>query len=72
MFTRLSYSKKYLKVIPVDLSKQQKLNPDPKSIQQISFTANLEQDGNTQITCITEETKETTLDFSKGTLRVFC
>ena len=40
-------------------------------MQQISFTANLEQDGNTQITCITEETKETTLDFSKKLYKYF-
>ena len=30
------------KLIPVDLCKQQALNADPKAVQQINFTANLE------------------------------
>ena len=32
--------KKYYKLIAIDLSKQQKLDADPKAIQQISFTGN--------------------------------
>ena len=35
------YFKKYYKLIALDLSKQQKLDADPKSIQQINFTGNL-------------------------------
>ena len=54
----------------IDLSKQQALDADPKAIQQISFTANLDLDGNTTIFFIIEETKETILDFSQGTAEV--
>ena len=32
------YFKKYYKLIAIDLSKQQKLDADPKKIQQINFT----------------------------------
>ena len=33
-------------MIPIDLSKPQTLDPDPKAIPQINFTANLDRDGN--------------------------
>ena len=33
-------------MIAIDLSKQQALDADPKAIPQISFTANLDRDGN--------------------------
>ena len=36
------YFKKYYKMMAVDLSKQQALDADPKVIQQINFTANLD------------------------------
>ena len=35
------YFKKYYKLIAIDLSIQQKLDADPKAIQQINFTENL-------------------------------
>ena len=35
-------SNKYYKMIAIDLSKQQALDVDPKAIQQINFTGNLE------------------------------
>ena len=41
-----TYLKNYYKMIAVDLSKQQALDADPKAIQQINFTANLNRDGN--------------------------
>ena len=56
-------------MIAVDLSKQQALDPDPRAIQQINFTANLDRAGNTRIYFILEEAKETTLDFSQGTVK---
>ena len=37
-----SYFKKYYKLIAIDLRKQEKLDADPKVIQQISFTGNLD------------------------------
>ena len=52
-------------MIVVDLSKQQALDADPKAIQQINFTANLDRAGNTRIYFIVEEAKETVLDFSQ-------
>ena len=57
-------------MIAIDLSKQQALDADPKAIQQINFTANLDRAGNTRIYFILEEVKETVLDFSKGTVKV--
>ena len=57
-------------MIATDLSKQQALDADRKGIQQINFTGNLEQFGNTKMFFILEEVKETALDFSQGTARV--
>ena len=48
-----SYFIYYDNLIVIDLSKQQKLDADPKAIQQINFTGNLQRDGNTQILFIT-------------------
>ena len=55
-------------MIATDLCKQKALDANPKSIQQIDFTANLEKDAT--IFFIIKEAKESILDFSKGTLRV--
>ena len=57
------------KMIAVDLSKQA-LDADPRAIQQINFTANLDRAGNTRVYFILEEAKETILDFSQGTVKV--
>ena len=65
-----SYFANTYKMIAVDLSKQKALDADPKEIQQINFTANLDRAGNTRIYFILEEAKETILDFSQGTLKV--
>ena len=54
----------------VDLSKQQALDSNSKTIHQINFTANLERAGNIKIYFILEEVKETILDFSQGTVQV--
>ena len=58
------------KMVAVDLSKQQALDSDPKSIQQINFTANSDRAGNTRVYFILEEAKETILDFSRGSVKV--
>ena len=58
------------KMIAVDLSSQRALDVDPREIQQINFTANLDGAGNTRIYFILEEAKETILDFSNGTVKV--
>ena len=65
------YFKEYYKMTSIYLSKQQAPEVDPKPIQQINFTGNLERDGNTtMIFFIIEEVKETVLDFSNGTVKV--
>ena len=57
-------------MIAIDLSKQQALDADPRAIQQINFTANLDRDGNTTTFFIIEEVKETVFEFSQGTVKV--
>ena len=57
-------------MIAVDLSKQQVLDADPKAIQQINFTANLDREGNTRLYFIFEEAKETVSKLSQGTVNV--
>ena len=57
-------------MIPTDLSKQQELDADPRKIQQINFTANLDRAGNTTIFFIIEQEKETIFEFSQGTVKV--
>ena len=57
-------------MIAIDLSKQQTLDADPRAIQQINFTANLDRIVNRRICFILEETQETVLDFSQGTVKV--
>ena len=65
-----SYFKNHYKMIAIDLSKQQALDADPRAIQQINFTVNLDRAGNTTMFFIIEEAKETVLDFSQGTAKV--
>ena len=57
-------------MIAVELSKQQALDADPRAIQQINFTANLDRAGNIIIYFILEEAKETILNFAQGTVKV--
>ena len=68
MSTRLSLFQRTL--IIIDLSKQQVLDADPKATQKINFTRNLDRAGNTTMFLITDEAKETKLDFSDGTVNV--
>ena len=58
------YFKENYKTIAIDLSRQQELDADPRAIQQINFTANLDRAGNTTIFFIIEEAKETIFKFS--------
>ena len=59
------YFKNYYKMIAVDLSKQQAPDADPEAIQQINFTANLDNDGDTRFYLIIAEAKETVFEFHK-------
>ena len=58
------------KMIAIDLIKQQALDDDPRAIQQINFTANLDRAENTTMFFIIEESKETILEFSQRTAKV--
>ena len=58
------------KMIAVNLSKQQALDADPRAIQKINFTANLDRAGNARIYLILEEAKEAILNFAQGTVKV--
>ena len=64
------YFKDNCKMIAVDFSKQQTLDPHPRKIQQINFPTNSDRAGNTRIYFTLEEAKETILDFSQGTVKV--
>ena len=64
------YFKKYYKMITMDLSKQQALDANPKAIQQIKFTANLDRAGNTRLYFLLEKARETIFGFSQGTVKV--
>ena len=46
-------------MIAIDLSKQQALDADPRAIQQINFTINLERARNTTMFFVIEEAKGT-------------
>ena len=65
-----TYFKENYRVIAIDLSKHQSLDADPRAIQQINFTANLDRAGNTRFYFILEEAKETVFEFSQGTVKV--
>ena len=62
--------KENYKMIAIDLSKQQALDDDPRAIQQINFTVNLDRAENTTMFFIIEEAKETVFEFSQGTVKV--
>ena len=64
------YFKDYYKMIAVDLSKQQELDADPRKIQQINFTANLDTSGSTTIFFIIEQEEDTVFEFSQGTVKI--
>ena len=65
-----SYFMDTYKMITIGLSKKQALDADPKEIQQINFTANLDRAGNTRIYFILKVAKEAILDFLQGTVKV--
>ena len=63
------YFEKNYKLIAVDLSKQKALDTDSRAIQQIIFTGKT--DDKIRVYYILEQSKETILEFSKGTTKVF-
>ena len=62
--------KEHYNLIAIDLSKRQALNADPKAVQQINVTGNLDQAANTPMLFIIEEVNKGILDFSQGTVIV--
>ena len=64
-----SHFKEHYKMIAIYLSKHQVLDSDPKAIQQIIFTGNLENQWT--IFFIIKEAKKPVVDFSQGTVEVF-
>ena len=64
------YFRDNYKIIAVDLSRQQALDADPRPIQQINFTANLDRTDNTRVYFILEKSKETKLNFAQGNVKV--
>ena len=67
-----SYFKDHYRLIAVDLSKQKALDADPRAIQQIVFQGVVGGDDDTKISLYTilEQSKETILEFTKGTAKV--
>ena len=64
-----SYFKENYKMIAINLSKQQALDADPRVIQQINFTANLDREENITMFFIVEKAKETVLEFPEGIVK---
>ena len=62
------YFKNHYKLVAVDLSKQKSLDADPRAIQQIEFKYMLKT--NSTIYWVLEKSKETILEFYKGTVKV--
>ena len=57
-------------MIAIDLSKQQALDADPRTIQQTNFTSDLDRAGNTKICLILEEAKETILNLTQAAAKI--
>ena len=68
-----AYFQKNYRLIAADLSKQKALDADSRAIQQIVFTGEIkasEENTRSIIYYILEKSKETILEFSKGTTKV--
>ena len=64
-FLDYSYFKENYKIIAIDLSKQQPLDADPRAIQQINFTENLDRAGNTTCSSLLKKQKKLFLNVHK-------
>ena len=62
------YFKDHSNLVAIDLSKQKELDADSRAIQQIEFYGMLKT--NSQVCTVLEKSKETNLQFSKGTAKV--
>ena len=68
-FFDFNYFDKHYKLVAVDLSKQKELDADPRVIQQTEFKYML--GTNSTIYWVLEKSKETILEFYKGTIKVY-
>ena len=68
LFISFAYFEKNYRLIAFDLSKQKALDADSRAIQQIIFTGKT--DNQIRVYYILEQSKETILEFSKGTTKV--
>ena len=64
-----NYFDKHYPLVAVDLSKQKELDADPRAIQQTEFKYMLRT--NSTIYWVLEKSKETILEFYKGTVKVY-
>ena len=62
------YFKDHYQLIACDLSKQKELDADPRSLQQIQFYCML--GTNSQVLTVLEKSRETILEFYKGTAKM--
>ena len=62
------YFKDHYQVIACDLSKEKELDADPRIIQQLEFNFML--DTNALILVVSEKSKETIFEFSRGKTRI--
>ena len=69
VYSILLILKKNCRLVAAALSKQKALDADPKAVQQIIFTGKT--DNQIRVYYILEQSKETILEFSKGTTKVF-
>ena len=68
-----AYFEKNHRLIAADLSKQKALDPDSRAIKLIIFTGKIkwtEENTRVIVYCILEQSKETILEFAKGTTKV--
>ena len=68
MFSGLSILRDNYQLIAIVLSKQKKLVAEPRAIQQIEFYGMLKT--NSQVRTVLETSKETILEFYRGTAKV--
>ena len=64
-----NYFEEHYKLVAVDLSKRKELDADPKAIQQIELKYML--GTNSTIYWVLKKSKETILEFYKGTVKVY-
>ena len=60
------YFKENYKMIAVDLSRQNELDADPRAIQQINFTANLDRAGIQQYSLLLKKQRKLFLNFHRA------